>query len=443
MVDGVLLLTGYYSASLAGFSCAGGGMVNPITQGLERGGARFFCLANALRRCLFMTTCWMRGLRRKLVCTLRWAVWAAPLALSAHVVETGHATVSLSGKQVFVAISIPVAALVGADDNADGQLDRAEIQAHQAALIAQVQGGVVLEGDGRKALWSQMVLTPGQAPDTPPSGAPPAPPPPQILVVAAAIWESVPAVVTLDYGLWSRAPVAPLGASALAVETLKVNVSRTQDGKTLAQEVGLLSPGQSRLEFFAPVQRHVANFVRHGFEHIMGGADHIVFLVALLASGISVRRWAALLTAFTVAHGVTFGLASMGWVSVSAALVEPAIAASIVLVSALHLLRMQMRLQWELLLVFALGLVHGLGFASAMREEGSSLLIALSPYPVWSIVGFNLGIEAGQCAVALALYAMVQVLRRLFAGQGDAVWQRVAGALAMAMGAFWLVQRVV
>jgi hydrogenase/urease accessory protein HupE len=253
-------------------------------------------------------------------------------------------------------------------------------------------------------------------------------------------------VVTLDYGLWSRTPLVALGAlgaSGRVVETLKVNVSRTQDGKTLAEEVGLLSPHQSRLEFFAPVQHHVANFARHGFDHILGGADHIVFLVALLASGISMRRWAALLTAFTVAHGATFGLAAMGWVNVSAELVEPAIAASIVLVSALHLLRMHVVLRWELLLVFVLGLVHGLGFASAMREEGAGQLIALSPYPVWSIVGFNLGIEAGQIAVALALYAMVWVLRRLFARQGDAVWQRAAGALSLAVGTFWLVERVV
>lgn len=393
-----------------------------------------------------MNTCLSRRFFRNLWRSVLCALWFAPLALSAHVVETGNATISLSGKQVFVAISIPVAALTGADDNADGMLDRAEIQAHQAALIAQVQSGVVLEGDGRKAAWSQMVLTPAQAPDTPMAGAPASSPPPQLLAVGAAAWETAPALVTLDYGLWSRTPLVALGAlgaSGPVVETLKVKVSRTQDGKTLAEEVGLLSPHQSRLEFFAPVQRHVANFARHGFDHILGGPDHIVFLVALLASGISVRRWAALLTAFTVAHGVTFGLASMGWVSVSAALVEPAIAASIVVVSALHLLRRQVLLKWELLLVLALGLVHGLGFASAMGEQGSSQVIALSPYPVWSIVGFNLGVEAGQIAVALTLYAMVLVLRRLFEGQGDAVWQRAAGVLSMAMGVFWLAERIV
>ena len=102
---------------------------------------------------------------RQLWRSVHCALWFAPLALSAHVVETGHATVSLSGKQVFVAISIPVAALTGADDNADGVLDRAETGAHQAQQIAQVQSGLGLEGDGRRAVWSQMVLTPAQAPD--------------------------------------------------------------------------------------------------------------------------------------------------------------------------------------------------------------------------------------------------------------------------------------
>lgn len=391
-----------------------------------------------------MNMCLFRRFFRSLWRCVQCALWFAPLALSAHVVETGRATVSLSGKQVVVAISIPVAAFSGADDNADGMLDRAEIQAHLTDLIGQVQNGLSLEGDGHKAVWSQMMLTPAQAPDTPVAGVLASlSAPPQILAVGAAAWEAEPAVVILGYGLWSRTPLAALGAPGPVAETLKVTVSRTQDGKTLAEEAGLLSPGQPRLEFFAPVRRHVLNFAHHGFQHIMGGADHIVFLVALLASGISVRRWAALLTAFTVAHGVTFGLSSLGWVSVSASVVEPAIAASIVVVSALHLLRMQVVLKWELLLVFGLGLVHGLGFASAMREEGASQLIALSPYPVWSIVGFNLGIEVGQCAVALVLYVLVLVLRRIFTRQGDAIWQRASGALAMAMGLFWLVQRVV
>ena len=90
----------------------------------------------------------MGGWVRKLVVLLRWAAWFAPMALSAHVVETGQATVNLAGKQVFIVVSIPVAALSGADDNGDGVLDRAEILAHQVELMAQVQSGMTLEGDG-------------------------------------------------------------------------------------------------------------------------------------------------------------------------------------------------------------------------------------------------------------------------------------------------------
>lgn len=388
-----------------------------------------------MNNCLYSRI--LRSLCRAVLCSF----WLAPLALSAHVVETGHGTFSLTGKQVFAVIAIPVAAFTGADDNADGVLDWAEIQTHQADLIAQVQRGLLLDGDGRKAVWSQMLLTPAEpgSPATRTALSAPS----QLVVVGAAKWDHLPAVVTLEYGLWSRTPLVSISAPGPVVETLKVKVLRIEEGKTLAEEVGLLSPSQSRLEFFAPVKRHVVNFAHHGFDHILGGADHIIFLVALLASGINVRRWAALLTAFTLAHGVTFGLASMGWVSVSSTLVEQAIAASIVLVSALNLLRVKVVLKWELLIVFVLGLVHGLGFASAMREEGASQLIALSPYPVWSIVGFNLGIEVGQISVALALYALVLVLRRLYADKSDAVWQRAAGVLSLVVGTFWLVERIV
>jgi hypothetical protein len=139
-------------------------------------------------------------------------------------------------------------------------------------------------------------------------------------------------------------------------------------------------------------------------------------------------------------RGYNFNVsAGVGFVSIFGI----SVMAGIVLVSALHLLRIQVLLEWELLLVFCLGLVHGLGFASAMRIEGAGQLIALSPYPATSIVSFNLGIEAGQCVVALALYALVQALSRFFPSKSYAVWQRMAGVLSLLVGTFWLIERVV
>jgi hypothetical protein len=93
--------------------------------------------------------------------------------------------------------------------------------------------------------------------------------------------------------------------------------------------------------------------------------------------------------------------------------------------------------------VLALGLVHGLGFASAMQEEGGSQLIALSPYPLWSILGFNLGIEAGQGAVALVLGLWVWGVRRILGRSQDVLWQRAAGMGALAIGMYWLMERTV
>ncbi len=357
---------------------------------------------------------------------------------NAHVVEVGHGSVNLVGNQAYVAMSIPASTFASADDNGDGGLNAAEIKAHQDQLLSKVQKGLRLWGDGHRAVWQHLVLSPVARDTSKPESLAP-----QVAVIGLAAWDTAPSVVVLEHDLWQASSDKAMIQPGAPLETLKLRVTRSQDGQVVAEEVGLLSPLQPKLEFFAPVQRHIANFAHHGFDHIMGGADHLVFLVALLASGISVRRWAALLTAFTLAHGLTFGLASMGWVTVSASLVEPSIAASIVCVAALHLMRVHVALRTELLLVLALGLVHGLGFASAMQEEGGSQLIALSPYPLWSILGFNLGIEAGQGAVALVLGLWVWGVRRILGRSQDVLWQRAAGMGALAIGMYWLMERTV
>jgi hydrogenase/urease accessory protein HupE len=368
------------------------------------------------------------------------AFWVAPLLVNAHVVESGQGIVNLVDTQANIAISVPMKVFGQADDNGDGFIDESEIRAHQSQLIAKVRNGVRLSGDGQSADWKDIFLTPS-LPDTSKVTVV-ASEQRQMLVIGVAAWSSPPRVVNLAYDLWSPTSTADLITQTSPRETLKVTIFRTKNGNKLSEEVGLLSPNHPQLEFFAPVERHIVNFALHGFDHIMAGADHIVFLIALLTSGINMRRWMALLTAFTVAHGITFGLASLGWVYVPTNLIEPAIAASIVVVSLIHLLKMRVVLSWELVLVFILGLIHGLGFAAAMQDEGASQAISLSPYPMWSILGFNLGIEAGQCAVAVLLYVTILALRRIFKLTNDVIWQRAAGLFSVLIGSFWLIDRI-
>jgi hypothetical protein len=365
-------------------------------------------------------------------------VWMTPFLVSAHIVDVGQGSVNLVGEKAFVAMSLPAAAFSSADDNGDGTLDSTEIQTHQQELISKLQSGLRLMGDGRGAVWRQMVLSPVAFDSSAPGSSSP-----QLAVLGFATWDEPPKLVTLEYVLWPTATMqAPLKPGT-AIETIKVRVTRTQDGQAVSEELGLLSPLQPRLEFFAPVHRHLVNFAHHGFDHIMSGADHLVFLVALLASGISVRRWAALLTAFTLAHGLTFGLASIGWISAPEAIVEPAIAASIVCIAVLHLLQVKIALRTELLLVLGLGLVHGLGFANAMQDMGGSQLIGLNPSPMWCILGFNMGIELGQLAVALALGVWVWGFRLIVGTNQDFIWQRAGGIGGFIIGIFWLIQRMI
>ena len=164
------------------------------------------------------------------------------------------------------------------------------------------------------------------------------------------------------------------------------------------------STQQSRLEQYW-------EFFRLGAEHLYTGIDHILFLLALIAGSRRLREIVLAATTFTLAHSVTFILAALGLVHVPASIVEPVIALSIAVVAGLHLWRLWQRgshavdlepagqgrlgldaAGWtRLAMVFCFGLVHGLGFASALGIDRAFSWTLLS-----SLFVFNLGIESVQ-----------------------------------------------
>lgn len=178
-----------------------------------------------------------------------------------------------------------------------------------------------------------------------------------------------------------------------------------------------------------------SSFVRTGFDHVVPlGTDHILFVLGLFLLS---RRWKPLLlqvTTFTLAHTITLGLATAGFVQISSAFVEPVIAASIAAI-ALENIFYPKYTSWRLLVVFVFGLVHGLGFAGALSEldlPAAALLVGL--------LGFNVGVEFGQVAVitaALAATAWIQDPERY------RKYVVVPGSVVIAvMGAYWMVERV-
>ena len=146
----------------------------------------------------------------------------------------------------------------------------------------------------------------------------------------------------------------------------------------------------------------IKNFIAIGFTHILPkGLDHILFIFGLFLLS---KRWRPLfwqVTAFTVAHSITLALATIGIVQISAEIVEPLIALSIVAVGLDNIFRSQLSTH-RILLVFVFGLLHGLGFASVLSEfdlSTTGLMI--------SLLSFNIGVEAAQLFLLLCTWLCI------------------------------------
>ena len=153
----------------------------------------------------------------------------------------------------------------------------------------------------------------------------------------------------------------------------------------------------------------VGAYTAIGVEHILLGIDHLLFVVGLILLIHFNRKLIWTITAFTIAHSITLGLSIFNLLYVSQATVEVVIALSIVLVAyeALHSRQtLARRFPWLVAIIF--GLVHGLGFAGALREVG----LPESAQAI-SLFSFNLGVELGQIAVVMIIYLLTNVVRRI------------------------------
>lgn len=178
-----------------------------------------------------------------------------------------------------------------------------------------------------------------------------------------------------------------------------------------------------------------ARFLELGARHILAGYDHLVFLAGLLLAARAVRELVGALTAFTAAHSVSLVLAVIGDIHAPAWIVEPLIAASIAWVGLEILLQRRSSVSW--VVVFGFGLIHGFGFAGALVELG----FGSSPAEMTlALISFNLGVEAGQLAVAAVMFPLVWMIR------SRALWQArllpVCSVLIMIAGGYWLIERL-
>jgi hydrogenase/urease accessory protein HupE len=243
------------------------------------------------------------------------------------------------------------------------------------------------------------------------------------------------------------------GAKVLAVESQLLKqlppghrqfISLLDDqGAALAE--ALLSAEQNVVELDMPRRLGAASppssigtfpdFFLMGVEHILTGYDHLLFLFGLLIAVSQFRATLLVITCFTLAHSATLALAAFDVVRISGRIVEPLIALTIIYVGAENLLSAGAPTgRWRLTLIF--GMVHGLGFATELKEKLASVIGAKIALPLLS---FNLGVELGQIAVAALVLPLILWMR------SAPVFLRrtvpVCSALVVLAGTWWLLER--
>jgi len=177
-----------------------------------------------------------------------------------------------------------------------------------------------------------------------------------------------------------------------------------------------------------------------GIEHILGGIDHLLFVLALLLVVRGGKRIIATITAFTVAHSLTLVAATVGWLNVPGPPVEAIISLSIVFVASevIHGLRgrpgLTARAPW--VVAFSFGLLHGLGFAGALAEVG----LPQTAIPL-ALLMFNIGVELGQLMFVSAMLFLKYAVSRLPGREPE--WATAVTAYMIgSVAAFWTIERI-
>lgn len=331
----------------------------------------------------------------------------------AHLISAGNGLVNVLPERAVLLLAVPVSVLQNVDTNQDGLLQPEEIRLNHERIVDQLNQSISLQiGEAKGEVLDDQIM----------------------VSVHADSQQGTPQIE------WFRQIRFPQEALSLPVHislkgSLLIGEYLFQVKRFDGQELAKISSSHPSHVFFNHSWGTFKSFFLDGWKHIVEGYDHLVFLITLLAASVVWRRWFWLLTVFTLAHGITYGLASFGLVQVRSELIEPVIAFTILITAALSLFKLQLSLKTEMMAVFGLGLFHGLGFASAMAIQ-----LQGQRYPISSILGFNLGVEAGQILVCLIMGGLFEILKRksqqLENVRSGMIW---SGFLA---GGFWLFERI-
>ncbi|MDC0673073.1 HupE/UreJ family protein [Nannocystis radixulma] len=201
----------------------------------------------------------------------------------------------------------------------------------------------------------------------------------------------------------------------------------------------VVRPGEETVPL-APVEGPPPGYLALGVEHILGGADHLLFVAGLALLVRPALRLAGALTAFTAAHSLTLALAALGLLVLPQPPVEACIAVSLILLARALARRERPSAAAAWRLAAACGLLHGLGFAGALADIGLPRDAAVP-----ALLAFNAGVELGQLLAAAVVLALAALARRALAASPARLAAPLSALPALALGGLavaWTLERV-
>jgi HupE / UreJ protein len=332
----------------------------------------------------------------------------------AHWADLAVADIQIRERDIDINLTIPTGLINQFDDDKNHQLSDPEITTHQPDLQEFLNGKIRLTAAGQKS--ETLILKSTIAKKLPTNLI--ATPDTHSSLLLQYHWAEPITQLQMHYDLFIP-----------GVNTARCLAQVFRDGQI--DNLVFTPDSKNAALIDAPIGQQISSFIKLGIEHIWTGYDHILFLISLLMLGGKLSYLLKVVTAFSLSHSVTLFLAALNIISVPSRWVEIAIALSIGYIASENLWRQQPKARWQL--AFGFGLIHGLGFSSALQE-----LDLPRTNLVTSLASFSVGIELCQFAIVLAVYCALTYLHKF---PWDLTMRRLISAGVIVMSAIWLWER--
>ena len=337
-----------------------------------------------------------------------------------HPLDLGLLNVTDEGSDLKFSLEFATEAAEQVSGLSAQDLEASKIQAERDLLFAATLGGSTVElSDGKSCVWEQEAeVQTSQS---------------KVIIVNRAKCDLLPQAWKLELPFIARAPVN----FELVVKLYIHGESSELVARAASPRISVAPESKSTWSQFIEMGiKHIgavpSEWINSEGLHWPEGIDHILFVIALVLGGGGVVDLLKTVTGFTIGHSATLALATLGWIYVPSRLVESGIALSIAIVAGESLFFAKTRSRWKIALAF--GLLHGLGFASALSDlylNGWSFIRAL--------IGFNVGVESGQAVIVILSFPAIYFLSRSQFGK-----KRVIPGLltvVLCIGLYWFTRR--